>query len=51
MKPLITHASAASKVSGLGRMIRKALGRDNATQRFLDETYVQVHLNSRIWMV
>jgi len=40
-----------SNLANLSRMVRNAFTMDPAASRHLENTFVEVHLNSRIWMV
>jgi hypothetical protein len=54
---IMTAAAAAarkattSNLAHLSRMVRNAFTMDPAASRHLENTFIEVHLNSRIWMV
>jgi len=50
MKTPIIHAKP-SNLAALGKFVRNAFTMDPAASRHLENTFVEVHLNSRIWMV
>jgi hypothetical protein len=51
MTALRNRSTSARNFSSFGRFMRNAFRMDAAAQRHLENTFVQVHLNSRIWMI
>jgi len=50
MKTPVTQTKPTN-LTALGRFVRSAFTMDPAASRHLENTFVEVHLNSRIWMV
>jgi hypothetical protein len=51
MKTPTKATTPASNFASLSRFVRRAFTMDAAASAHLEDTFVQVHLNSRIWMV
>ena len=51
MKALIARTAPTSNLTQIARFVRNAFRMDPAAARHLENTFVEVHLNSRIWMV
>jgi hypothetical protein len=51
MAKIVAAAAQKTSSSSVRKFVRGVFTFDPAASRMLDDTFVEVHLNSRIWMV